>query len=216
MSTQLKISPQSFGQEKVRWLNRFTAHASNYWLGFFADPLTVVFLLVWDAAVLRGRPLMVAASFGGGILGWTLVEYCFHRWVYHRGQTLMHAGHAMHHEMPEAAIGMPWFITTGLMLSLWYIFAYLLEIPFVVSAVAGWLAGFFSYYSFHHLIHHRLNLKYGWYRRLRAHHKIHHQLPETNFGVTSRLWDNVFGTLHRRAGAAAAGRSSVAHAASRD
>ena len=26
----------------------------------------------------------------------------------------------------------------------------------------------------------------------------HHQFPEFNFGVTMRLWDNVFGTRYRK------------------
>lgn len=181
-----------------RLLSRIAQSKSTYWFGFFTDPLTVVFLICWDALVLRSSPYAIAASFAAGLLTWTLVEYCFHRWVYHKGETLAHAGHLLHHDEPEALIGMPWFLTSAVMYSLWFIFGYLLALGSASSYVSGWLTGFFFYYTFHHVIHHQFNPKSSWYRKLRAHHKIHHQIPESNFGVTNRFWDQVFGTAYRK------------------
>ena len=37
----------------------------------------------------------------------------------------------------------------------------------------------------------------AWMRGLRAHHRVHHKFPDCNFGVTMRLWDDVFGTRFR-------------------
>src|SRR2546427_5426831 len=37
-----------------------------------------------------------------------------------------------------------------------------------------------------------------WCRSFRVHHRIHHRLPSTNFGVTTRFWDDIFGTMYRK------------------
>ena len=199
MNLSPKIAqPSSAETLNERLLSRIAQSKATYWFGFFTDPLTVIFLVGWDALVLGSNPYLIAAGFLAGLFTWTLVEYCFHRWIYHRGETLAHAGHLLHHDEPQALIGMPWFLTSGVMYSLWFIFGYVLAVGAVSAYVGGWLSGFFYYYSFHHLLHHT-SLKNGWYRKLRAHHKIHHQIPESNFGVTNRLWDEVFGTTYRKA-----------------
>lgn len=199
MNLAPKIEQQQSAETlNERMLSRIAQSKGTYWFGFFSDPLTVIFLICWDAFILRSHFYAIAASFLAGLFTWTLVEYCFHRWVYHKGETLAHAGHLLHHDEPEALIGMPWFITSVVMYSLWFVFGYLLAIGSASSYVSGWLSGFFLYYTFHHVIHHHYNPKNGWYRRLRAHHKIHHQIPESNFGVTNRFWDQVFGTAYRK------------------
>ncbi|HEY0385658.1 MAG TPA: sterol desaturase family protein [Pyrinomonadaceae bacterium] len=200
----MNLSPKIEQQQAAETLNervlsRIAQSKATYWFGFFTDPLTVVFLVCWDVFALRRSSFYaIAAAFVAGLFTWTLVEYCFHRWVYHKGETLAHAGHLLHHDEPEALIGMPWFLTSGIMYSLWFIFGYLLALGAASSYISGWLTGFVAYYSFHHILHHQFNFKSGWYRRLRAHHKIHHQIPESNFGVTNRLWDQVFGTTYRK------------------
>jgi sterol desaturase/sphingolipid hydroxylase (fatty acid hydroxylase superfamily) len=202
MNLSPKIEQQPADSLNDRVLSRIAKSKSTYWFGFFTDPLTIIFLVCWDALILRSSFYAIAASFIAGLLTWTLVEYCFHRWIYHKGETLAHAGHLLHHDEPEALIGMPWFLTSGVMYSLWFIFGYALSLGAASSFVSGWLSGFFFYYSFHH-IHHHFNLKGSWYRKLRAHHKIHHQIPASNFGVTSRIWDQVFGTTYRKSEAVA-------------
>ena len=92
---------------------------------------------------------------------------------------------------------MPWFIVTAAFGSVWFVFAYLLHVHFLMGSLAGLLTGFVCYGLFHH-VHHHYHFKNRQYRKLRAHHFIHHQYPDSNFGVTSRLWDHVFGTTYRR------------------
>ena len=203
MSASLKVTPESFGHNIGRLLDLARNNLLfSYWIGFFTDPLTIAFVLAWELFAMGSNPLVLAAAFAAGLLTWTLLEYCFHRWVYHTGKTVLHAGHALHHEDPKMLIGMPWFLTTSFVLGLWYVFSYWLEVRYVSGAVAGLLGGFIFYYCFHH-IHHHFNPKNSWYRRLRAHHKVHHQMPGTNFGVTNRFWDRIFGTTYRKAESAA-------------
>src|SRR5713226_6086359 len=119
------------------FLNKFAAHKSNYLLGFITDPATALFLLVWEVFVLRTNLLATAGGFVAGVLSWTLLEYVFHRFVYHKGNTLAHKGHMMHHESPKLLLGMPWFITSGVFWLLWYVVSVRLELHLVMSVCSG-------------------------------------------------------------------------------
>ncbi len=180
------------------WLERIAAHKSNYWVGFVSDPATAIFFVFWDASINRAKPVWLVVASCAGVASWTLFEYVFHRWIYHRGDNLAHAGHRMHHDEPRMLIGMPWFLTTGFLWLVWYLFAYRLGLPFVLTFMAGLVTGFIGYSSLHH-IHHHFNIRNRWYKKLNGHHQIHHKFPHTNFGVTTRFWDRVFGTTYRRA-----------------
>lgn len=170
--------------------------SANYWFTFVTDPLTVFFFLFWEAFILRSSLVISLFSYAAGLFAWSLVEYSFHRCIYHKGRTPAHAGHQIHHRSPETLIAMPWFVVTGLFALVWYVFAYMLQFRFALSFAGGLLSGFVVYGAFHHL-HHHSDFKSRHYRKLRAHHFIHHRFPDVNFGVTSRLWDHVFGTTYK-------------------
>jgi sterol desaturase/sphingolipid hydroxylase (fatty acid hydroxylase superfamily) len=170
---------------------------ANYWFTFVADSGTVVFLLFWDRAVLRTSVVLMVAGFAVGLFSWSLLEYWFHRLVYHKGRTPAHAGHKIHHQNPKAPIAMPWFVVTGLFGSVWFVFGYLHQAHFVLSFEGGLLSGFVIYGAVHHVLHH-FNFKSLRFRRLRAHHFVHHRTPNVNFGVTSRVWDHAFGTMQKQ------------------
>jgi sterol desaturase/sphingolipid hydroxylase (fatty acid hydroxylase superfamily) len=196
MEIHSKIEQRHFDDPGKNHLIGLAAGEVNYWTSFISDPLTIGFFLFWEAAILRSSIISLSVGYGSGLLSWSLLEYTFHRWVYHKGRSPAHTGHKIHHESPEMLIAMPWFIVTAFLAGVWYIFAYLLQFHFILSFMAGLTSGFVFYGVFHH-IHHHFNFKNRRYRKLRAHHFIHHQFPDVNFGVTSRLWDQVFGTTHR-------------------
>jgi len=179
------------------FLTRFAAHKSNYLLGFITDPVTALFLIAWDISALRTNVFAALGSFCFGLLTWTLLEYGFHRFVYHKGNTLAHKGHLMHHESPRLLLGMPWYVTSGFFLLMGYIFAVGLRVPAAASFFGAIAAGYFYYCSVHHIQHH-FRLANTWFRGLTRHHNIHHRLQDVNFGVTNRFWDRVFGTQYRK------------------
>jgi sterol desaturase/sphingolipid hydroxylase (fatty acid hydroxylase superfamily) len=178
-------------------LERLAAHQSNYWIGFVSDPATAVFFVIWDVWRLHAPPGWLFVSYLAGVFNWTLFEYVFHRWIYHRGETMAHAGHRMHHEHPKMLIGMPWFMTTGFLWLVWYLFAYKLEARFFMTFWAGMVTGYLVYSALHH-IHHHFGFRSPWFRKLYVHHQIHHKFENVNFGVTNRFWDHVFGTAFRK------------------
>jgi len=192
----LRPIPEDRTAQRTR-LERLAAYKSNYWIGFVSDPATAMFFVVWDAWALRAKVGFLIVWYLAGLGSWTLFEYVFHRWVYHRGETLAHVGHRMHHEHPKMLIGMPWFMTTGFLWLVWYLFSYKLAIHYLVTFMAGMVTGYILYSSLHH-IHHHFSFRNSWYRKLYAHHQIHHKFLNVNFGVTNRFWDHVFGTVYRK------------------
>lgn len=155
------------------------------------------------AAVATGVGMFV-----GGMAAWSLGEYVIHRFVMHelRGKGMPSREHLIHHVDPENNPGRPvlsWigicvvgavlFVPAGLALG-----ARLVELPAVgLGAYLGWLVGYGIYEHIHNRSHtHAPRNAYGrWVRLHHFHH--HHGHPMTNHGVTSPIWDRLFGTLER-------------------
>jgi len=139
-----------------------------------------------------------------GLLSWGFIEYGLHRFIFHYharsrfGRQLLYQAHLSHHENPKARdrIFASLFLSTPIAAAYWLL-------SWVATgswAAACWLfigmaAGYFSYEWLHFQCHHgrsRLPLM----RYLRKYHLLHHyKTPELRFGVTSPLFDLVFGTF---------------------
>ena len=169
----------------------------NYWLTYAVDLTLMTFFLVWDVRWLRASPVWMVPCFVLGIIGWSLSEYCFHRWIYHLDWGILSHGHDTHHENPTAHVAMPWFVTPILFIPPQVLVAYYFAVGGFSTFLAGWFAGFVAYSFLHHSLH-RYNVRFAWYRHLQSQHRIHHAFPETNFGVTMRYWDRVFGTEFKK------------------
>ena len=176
-------------------MTNFALGRKNYWLSVVAAS-SAPFFLAWEIWV-RHSPLGdVAVAGASGYMLWGLAEYAFHRWVYHQRHSILGDAHRIHHDDPGVLIAMPWFMTTTTVFGLWYLCAVVLRLPLSSAGLAGWLAGSVWYSLVHHS-HHHWDIRQSSLRKLRAHHYIHHEFPEFNFGVTMRLWDNIFGTRYR-------------------
>lgn len=147
-----------------------------------------------------------AGFVAAGLFAWTLAEYVLHRFVMHEmaGRGLPSREHLVHHADPENNPGRPllsWFGITvvGAVLfswSGWLVAGWLVGTPVVGLALyVGWLAGYGTYERIHLRAHsHGPRGAYSrWVRRHHFHH--HHGHPMANHGVTTPLWDRVFGTL---------------------
>jgi sterol desaturase/sphingolipid hydroxylase (fatty acid hydroxylase superfamily) len=169
-------------------------------IGYFADfILYTMLLLALVALTPRGSQSDRLIWLGAAIAGagsWTLVEYLMHRFVFHRMPLIADLHHA-HHAEPRAYLSTPtWlsFLVLGgvFFLPIWRLFT--LNIAF--GALSGLIFGWLWYGVVHHVIHHRrprrlaIALKAASHRHLR-HHSDH---GSGNFGVTTQLWDYVFGT----------------------
>ena len=159
-----------------------------------------------------GRALeLVGWAFAGGA-GWTLVEYLLHRFVLH-GLPPFSRWHAEHHRRPTALIASPTVFTVSLFAMLAALPAWLWLGAWPACAlIFGLVGGYLAYGLTHHATHHALpfalpfiGARGAWLSRRKRWHALHHATPAGtrhalgHFGVSSGFWDQVFGTLGRRA-----------------
>jgi sterol desaturase/sphingolipid hydroxylase (fatty acid hydroxylase superfamily) len=176
-------------------VRRLGSSPFNYWFGYVANLALVAWLAgqAYRGGELRLGPLSLGLLALGGMLSWTLAEYLLHRYVYHRLPSFLNVGHGLHHASPRAQIGVPWWLTTVLVLVLFYLLTRLLDPAAVgVFLAATWL-GYVLYCIIHHGTH-RWHLRNRWFQNLRRRHLIHHAHPQYNLGFTTPLWDHIFGT----------------------
>ncbi|HEX7547291.1 MAG TPA: sterol desaturase family protein [Gemmatimonadaceae bacterium] len=178
---------------ETSWILRISESESNYWATYVVDISLMLFFVGWDGLHLRYRATSIGELFILGLFAWTLTEYCAHRWLYHWGFALTRSGHEKHHDDPLAHLAIPWFVTPLLFLPPQFLVAGYYDVSGFSSFLAGWFAGYIAYSFMHHSLHH-YHLRYAWFRHLQSQHRIHHALPATNYGVTMRFWDRVFGT----------------------
>ncbi|NMM80182.1 hypothetical protein B2J86_04415 [Acidovorax sp. SRB_14] len=146
----------------------------------------------------EGRGAELAATALLGLGAWTLVEYGLHRFVLH-GLQPFRRWHALHHAHPAALICTPTLLSAALIALLVFLPALLLSDLWRACALTlGLLAGYLTYAVVHHALHHGM-APGRWLQRRRHWHALHHRAgdPGDCYGVTTALWDRVFGTGHR-------------------
>lgn len=130
-----------------------------------------------------------------GLLGYSFVEYAFHRWVLHGPLT---RDHKLHHLEPFAPLAMPF--STGLCAHTTVLV--LLSLPMgldlALCVTLGTSIGYALYAQVHELIHRDPDLARRLMPRIYRHHMLHHRNgsggDEHNFGVLTTFWDRLFGT----------------------
>lgn len=167
--------------------------------------LPVIFFLIYYGSVYLTLPVgSLLLWFFGGLLLWTLFEYLIHRYLFHmmveteRGRRIVYTLHGVHHEYPrdQERLFMP--PLPSLLIAIVIFFIMYLAVGIHVAALfPGFLLGYLIYGSMHYAIHAfpppKL-LKSLW----RNHHLHHYKTPNKGFGVSSVLWDVVFGTMTRK------------------
>jgi sterol desaturase/sphingolipid hydroxylase (fatty acid hydroxylase superfamily) len=178
---------------------------------------TAALVLMHVAVVRSGEGSLTTGAllFVGGLLTWGLYEYAVHRWVLHRvpredGFNLPgNVTHLRHHADPNALdrlnvqfsesvpvcvvyCALAWGVTGS-----WQAAVYLFT---------GLILGYFFYEYLDFQAHHGTS-RGRLTRYFRKYHLQHHHYDATvRYGVTSPLFDYLFGTYHleKRQGAAAA------------
>lgn len=139
-----------------------------------------------------------------GVLTWTFLEYVIHRWGGHDRRfrkTPFGREHVRHH------IEGDYFAPTWKKLIVAVVVTALLSVPAVllVGATAGiaYVAGLMVFYGVYEVSHRREHTHpgFGPYGRWARRHHFHHHFVDgrSNHGVTSPLWDVVFGTYQKPA-----------------
>lgn len=175
--------------------------------------------VAWSLAAFRLGPLSVLAVFLAGAFFFTLIEYLVHRYFYHMGADtpkkarLQYVFHGVHHDHPrdKKRLALPPVLSLVVAAMFVGLFRLLLGIHGYAFA-GGFMTGYATYLLAHYAIHvytpPKNILGVIW-----KHHNLHHFVGDNGaFGVSSPLWDHVFGTMpedpiaKRKAAKQAAGR----------
>lgn len=181
-------------------LERLTYSSPGLILGIYVPLIT--FVIAYSGVVLGISWGVVAGLFFTGIAVWTLAEYLLHRYVFHwvnespAVQRFHYIAHGFHHDYPRDTDHLfmppvPSLILSSAFFGLFWLVLGTLALPFW----SGYIVGYLGYASMHYAMH-TVNVPPKFLRGLWRNHQLHHhKAPDRGFGVSSPLWDHVFGTV---------------------
>lgn len=173
-------------------------------------PLIIFFtyaaaLLYWSITHTELNPLLTTTLFFVGWLAFTWVEYNVHRYVFHmhahteKRKELQYTLHGVHHEYPKdkERLAMPPVLSITIATVLLLLLRLVMG-DFVFAFLPGFLVGYASYLGVHYMVHACQPPK-NFLKALWVNHSIHHYKDgEIVFGVSSPLWDYIYGTMKEK------------------
>jgi sterol desaturase/sphingolipid hydroxylase (fatty acid hydroxylase superfamily) len=173
-------------------------------------PLTIFFvysvtLLYWSITHTTLSAELTTLMFILGALLFTLMEYLVHRYIFHMGtytkwrEKLQYTIHGVHHEFPKdkERLAMPPLVSVTISTLLLLFFRLILG-DLTFAFLPGFLVGYAYYLSIHYIVHVYQPPK-NFLKHLWINHAVHHyKHGEYVFGVSSPLWDYVFGTMREK------------------
>lgn len=174
-------------------------HPSVPLIIFIPVILFMIYLSIWNFKI------SVLSIFGliiFGIFIWTITEYLLHRYIFHLdlkseiGKKIHFIFHGVHHDYPSDSrrLVMPPSVSIPLASLFYVLFRFLIGNISVHPFFAGFLIGYLFYDMTHYAVHH-FNMHNKFWLAIKHHHiKHHYKDPDRGFGVSSPLWDVVFGT----------------------
>jgi len=140
--------------------------------------------------------------FLGGMFFWTFFEYLMHRFAFHavaesqRAQKFIYVLHGNHHHFPrdKERLFMP-PVPSIIISSVIFGIMFLLMHRYAFVFFPGFILGYLMYGTMHYAIH-AWNPPFLWMKGLWRNHHLHHYKDDhKGFGVSSTIWDHVFGTM---------------------
>ena len=192
-----KGQAQLFNNQYLEYLTK--THPLVIW-GMYTP--VIILLPYYSAGKLDYNGTSLFFLFIGGMLIWSLVEYILHRFLFHhhaeteRGKKINYLLHGNHHEYPrdKERLFMP-AVPSLIIASVFFILMFAVMGEHVFPVFPGFLFGYLIYGTMHYAIH-AWNPPFKWMKALwRNHHLHHYKNDDKGFGVSSTLWDHVFGTM---------------------
>jgi sterol desaturase/sphingolipid hydroxylase (fatty acid hydroxylase superfamily) len=140
--------------------------------------------------------------FFAGMLFWTFFEYIMHRFAFHwvaeseRAKKFVYIMHGNHHHFPrdKERLFMP-PVPSLILASIIFSLMYLIIGRYAFMFFPGFILGYLLYGSMHFAIH-AWNPPFKWMKPLWRNHHLHHYKDDhKGFGVSTTIWDRVFGTM---------------------
>jgi sterol desaturase/sphingolipid hydroxylase (fatty acid hydroxylase superfamily) len=176
-------------------LMRMSTTRTNGRAGLVAD-IAVGGILVYEG--LRRRDVLLPATsltLLAGLALFSFIEYGSHRWLFHGSVSIAEQGHRKHHEQPLGHDALPFFLSPLLILALAGLLTMLVPLTYALL-LSGAVGCGYAAYGLSHLLIHQRRFRHPLARRWSSSHHVHHCHPDTNFGVTTPLWDILLGTQY--------------------
>jgi len=202
---------------RADWFERIFATAHPSLPGVSWGPVLALswYHTVSDERFAAPRALV---TFVLGLLAWTLLEYGLHRFLFHlapeptfESKFRQFMVHGYHHEFPNDRMRLvaPLLLSVPVGLCVAGAYYLLFGSYYWLTWFAGTILGYIAYDWMHYYTHHfRPTTRLG--RFLRRYHMEHHYKDSgSHFGISSPLWDYVFGTAKLREGAGEPSREGL-------
>jgi sterol desaturase/sphingolipid hydroxylase (fatty acid hydroxylase superfamily) len=150
---------------------------------YFGELVFALVVAVVSLVASNLRFYVAIAFFLCGALAWTLAEYVTHRFVLHAIATIEHG---IHHARPRDPV-------ERIFWQIWLAFA-VVYLTTAGAVLAGVLVAYTWYLSIHYCAHRYPAILPS---SLLKHHLDHHRFANRNYGVTTKVWDRLFGTILR-------------------
>ncbi|RYY82484.1 MAG: fatty acid hydroxylase [Chitinophagaceae bacterium] len=146
--------------------------------------------------------MRIAVLFLAGAFSWTFFEYIAHRFMFHaiadseRARRVVYVMHGNHHHFPRDRQRLfmppvPSLILASAIFGLQYLGLHGNTFVFF----PGFMLGYLMYGTMHYAIH-AWNPPFKWMKPLWRNHHLHHYKDEgKGYGVSTTIWDRVFGTM---------------------
>ncbi len=175
-----------------------------------AVPLTIFAiyscaLLVWSVVNTSLSAFQTIGLFFLGLISFTWVEYMVHRYVFHMKTytalraKLQYTIHGVHHEYPKDKdrLAMPPLLSVTIATILLLLFRLVMG-DFVFAFLPGFIVGYAAYLAIHYMVHAFAPPK-NFLKMLWINHGTHHyKNGDLIYGVSSPLWDYIYGTMKER------------------
>lgn len=152
------------------------------------------------AGIIAGSALILF-----GLFAWTILEYVFHRFLFHMEKALPETQtayalhfllHGVHHFLPmdRMRLVMPPILFAFLSVGPYFLIRTLLGQKILNPLYSGAVSAYIGYDLFHYFFHHGVS-KFKFVNLMKSYHMAHHYKDyNKGYGVTSMLWDLVFHT----------------------
>ena len=198
-------SPRMFESDLVDFFSRVP------WFAVPAIYVPAIALWAWMGASAGVSAAMIAGQMLFGWFVWTLLEYWLHRTLFHWtpptswGPRFHFILHGVHHDwykdrfrlvMPPPASIAIGVVVWAAVFALGQLLSPVLAPSWTWATFAGIMLGYLVYDMVHYYVHHG-RPRTAMMKALRSHHAKHHHNPayaEKKFGVSTTVWDHVFGT----------------------
>lgn len=162
----------------------------------------MIYMLYYSKSELQFTVWQVFLIWAIGMFSWSLFEYIAHRFIFHitpdseTGKKISYIMHGNHHHYPRdrQRLFMPPVPSIIIAVTLFGIM-FLLMGNYAFMFFPGFLLGYLLYCSVHYAIH-AWNPPFKFMKPLWRNHHLHHYKDEQRgFGVSTTIWDRVFGTM---------------------